>query len=53
MSIPHWLIALVIFCGLAGFIAFAFRQGQQLKSDADTKQHWIQSQSGDGGHGSS
>ncbi len=48
MSITHWLIGIVIFGGFASFIAFAFRQGQQVKSDADTTRHWIQ---GDGGHG--
>ena len=50
MSIPHWLIGFAIFGGFASFIAFAFRQGQEVKSDADTKQHWIQGQS-DGGLG--
>ena len=48
VKIPHWLIGFAIFGGFAAFIAFAFRQGQQVKSDADTKQHWIQG--GDGGH---
>jgi hypothetical protein len=49
---PHLLIGLAIFAGLASFIAFAFRQGQQVKPDADTKQgsHWVQG--GDGHSGS-
>jgi hypothetical protein len=52
MAIPHLVIAIAIIVGVASFIAFAFRQGQQVKSDADTKQHWLQGQ-GDGGLGSS
>jgi hypothetical protein len=52
MNIRHWLVGIAIFGGFASFITFAFRQGQQVKSDSDTKQHWIQSQ-GDGGLGGS
>lgn len=33
MAIPHWLIGLAILVVIAGFIAFAFRQGQQVKPD--------------------
>jgi hypothetical protein len=33
MLIPHWLIGLAVFAGLAAFIGFAFRQGLQVKPD--------------------
>jgi len=42
MTIPHWMIGVGIIAGVASFIAFAFRQGQQVKSDADAKRHWFQ-----------
>jgi hypothetical protein len=33
MPIPHWLIGVGIFGGLAAFIGFAFRQGLKVKPD--------------------
>jgi hypothetical protein len=33
MIIPHWLIGIAIFAAIGGFIAFTFRQGQQVKPD--------------------
>ena len=33
MLIPHWVIGLAIFAGLAAVIGFAFRQGMQVKPD--------------------
>jgi len=51
MAIPHLVIGIAIIAGVVGFTAFAFRQGQQVKSDADTKQHWFRGSDG-GQHGS-
>lgn len=33
MPIPHWLIGLAIFGGLAAFVGFAFGQGLKVKPD--------------------
>jgi hypothetical protein len=33
MLIPHWLIGVAIFAGLAAFIAFAFGQGPKVRPD--------------------
>jgi hypothetical protein len=33
MATPHWLIGLVIFVVIGGFIGFAFRQGEKVKPD--------------------
>jgi hypothetical protein len=33
MAIPHWLIGAALLAVIGGFIAFAFRQGQQVKPD--------------------
>ena len=35
MLIPHWLIGVAIFAGLAAFIGFTFRQGMRVKPDRD------------------
>jgi hypothetical protein len=35
MLIPHWLIGVAIFAGLAAVIGFAFRQGMRVKPDRD------------------
>lgn len=35
MVIPHWLIGVAILAFAGAFIAFAFRQGQQVKPDRD------------------
>ena len=35
MLIPHCLIGLAIFAGLAAFIGFTFRQGMRVKPDRD------------------
>jgi hypothetical protein len=33
MAIPHWLIGVAMLVVMGGLIAFAFRQGQQVKPD--------------------
>jgi hypothetical protein len=35
--VPDWLLPLICFVGLAGFIGFAFRQGTKVKPDRDNR----------------
>jgi hypothetical protein len=52
MLIPHWVIGLAIFLGLAAVIGYAFRQGMRVKPDRN-KDHddWSRTTGGgDGGH---
>jgi hypothetical protein len=47
MLIPHWLIGLALLGIIGGFIAFAFRQGQQVKPDKDKDpDEWTRSAGG-------
>ena len=51
---PNWLLPLICFVGLAGFIGFAFRQGTKVKPDRDNRNNWqstvADSSLGDGSH---
>jgi hypothetical protein len=51
---PNWVIPLLIFLALAGFIGFAFRQGTGVKPDPDNPDNWPSSTGGsfhgDGSH---
>ncbi len=49
MVIPHWLIAIVIFAVLGGFIVFAMRQGQKVKPDRDKGPDDLTGYTGGGG----
>jgi hypothetical protein len=47
MLIPHWLIGVAIFAGLAAFIGFAFRQELRVKPDRDKdSDEWTRSAGG-------
>jgi len=47
MLIPHWLIGVAIFAGLAAFIGFTFRQGMRVKPDRDKDpDEWTRSAGG-------
>jgi hypothetical protein len=35
-NVPNWLGPLLVFCGLAGFVGYAFRQGTKVKPDKDS-----------------
>ena len=49
MAIPHWLISLGIFALMGVFIAFAFRQGQNVKPDRDKDpEEWTRNAGGGG-----
>ncbi len=52
---PNWMIGLLVFAALAGFIGFAFRQGTKVKPDPDNPDHWTTSgggrSTGDDSHG--
>jgi hypothetical protein len=39
-SMPIWLLPLLAFCAIAGFIAFAFWQGAKVKPDKDNTDRW-------------
>jgi hypothetical protein len=46
---PDWLVPLICFVALVGFIGFAFRQGTRVKPDRDNLDNW-QSTGSDGSH---
>jgi hypothetical protein len=37
---PNWLLPLLAFCTIAGFIGFAFRQGTKVKPDKNNADRW-------------
>ena len=37
---PHWVVPLLAFITLVGFIGFAFRKGMQVKPDKDNPDNW-------------
>jgi hypothetical protein len=37
---PNWLLPLLAFCTIAGFIGFAFRQGMKVKPDKNNTDNW-------------
>jgi hypothetical protein len=39
-SMPSWLLPLLAFGVIAGFIAFAFWQGAKVKPDKDNADRW-------------
>ena len=45
---PNWLGPLLVLCGLAGFIVFAFRQG--TKVDKENSSNFDSGASPDGSH---
>jgi hypothetical protein len=50
---PTWLLPLLAFCAIAGFIGFAFRQGTKVKPDKDNNpDSWSGPTGGGGGDGS-
>jgi hypothetical protein len=53
MTVPHWLIGLVILALPAAFMVFAFRQGQKVKPDPNNRHEpaeWAGSGDGHSGH---
>jgi hypothetical protein len=52
---PNWIVPLLVFIALVGFIGFAFRQGMRVKPDKDNPDNWPNSggdtSPGDGSHG--
>jgi len=47
MAVPHWLIGLAMLAVIGGFIAFAFRRGQQVKPDKDKNpDDWVRDTGG-------
>jgi hypothetical protein len=50
--VPNWLGPLLALCALAGFIAFAFRQGTKVKPDKDgNPDNSVGGGGGDASHG--
>jgi hypothetical protein len=52
---PDWVVPLLAFLALVGFIGFAFRQGMRVKPDRDNPDNWQSSGGGqspgdDGSH---
>jgi hypothetical protein len=51
---PEWVVPLLAFIALAGFLGFAFRQGMKVKPDKDNPDNWQGvgggQSSGDGSH---
>jgi hypothetical protein len=52
---PSWVVPLLAFIALVGFIGFAFRQGMKVTPDKDKPDRWQSSggggpYSGDGSH---
>jgi hypothetical protein len=51
---PEWVVPLLAFIALVGFIGFAFRQGMRVKPDKDNPDNWQSSGGGqssaDGSH---
>ena len=37
---PNWMVPLLTFIVLAGFIGFAFRRGTKVKPDRDNPDNW-------------
>ena len=37
---PEWVVPLLVFIALAGFIGFAFRQGMKVKPDKNNPDNW-------------
>jgi hypothetical protein len=40
LIVPNWVVPLLLFVVLAGFIGFAFRQGLKVKPDKDGRDNW-------------
>ena len=52
---PNWIVPLLVFVALVGFIGFAFRQGMRVKPDKTNPDNWQGSgggcaSPGDGSH---
>jgi hypothetical protein len=54
LTMPNWVVPLLAFIVLVGFIGFAFRQGMKVTPDKNNPDNWPSSgggqSTGDGSH---